>query len=892
MPAQGGLLKFLDAYVAFHGDMSGLDRDIEKSEQKAKAAGDRVQRAFSPRQVIGALAGAAAIGLAAATKGGIELNETLTNVQARSGAVGAQWDAMSNAIQRQNRRTTLSLGEIGDGVQAIKTDLGATAQEIEMAADRLTDFGLVAKESFVGAVQGADDLKDAYQTTLLEALGILDALVVSHQTYGGSLTANRDALVAMAPAIRAANLQWQDGLALINLFNAAGVDATAIPVALQRALATVHSPAELQRLIADISATEDPFLRAEKAADLFGTRAGAKMAAALAPGRGALADYAIDVDEAAGATEEAARKIDSSWARVLALIVENITGAAASIGNATGPILGIVSSVATTFASLALLFPGMAPRIAGGLKAMFARLLPTATAGGSAMGAAAGLAFSAAFALAAVAAVTIVYAQVRADIEAQGAALVGQVSEFAKVATLEQLRGARAGVEADLERSKKDVIGSWLGLTGSGEIEKVLEALDRVIAEKSEEIGEHAATSATQGMAATAAAELAAARPKIEAATITAFGGVPVGIAGVTTSARNAIRDMLAAAASEITNQRTGIDALIDRANELAKKPDLTRTEELERLLKARTSPTLLKLLESRDIEKRAVGRELAATLDDAIADLRPRPGVMSDVSRTLIADLKTSTEPELRAFAAWFQLEFNRAAAQAAAEATPLVVPADIEERGSGRLKGILERRERSIDRGVSAANALIGSKDDTAAAIHELMKDALDSADPLIRADAQAEALRWAKAITDAIASPAPIANATASARELGMAVVDYLRSGALKGDVESAWNALTSGLKLQVPSYSTPMFKGPFGGPIPEYASGAPYVPFTQLAVIHGREAVLTPEQADEWRAGRSGDQGPREQHFHIDQLVLSDAHDEFSMTQQLQFLASLD
>jgi hypothetical protein len=44
----------------------------------------------------------------------------------------------------------------------------------------------------------------------------------------------------------------------------------------------VKSPEELQRLIDDISNTADPFLRAQKAADLFGQKAGPKLANALA----------------------------------------------------------------------------------------------------------------------------------------------------------------------------------------------------------------------------------------------------------------------------------------------------------------------------------------------------------------------------------------------------------------------------------------------------------------------------------------------------------------------------------------------------------------------------------------------------------------------------------
>jgi len=68
----------------------------------------------------------------------------------------------------------------------------------------------------------------------------------------------------------------------------------------------------------------------------------------------------------------------------------------------------------------------------------------------------------------------------------------------------------------------------------------------------------------------------------------------------------------------------------------------------------------------------------------------------------------------------------------------------------------------------------------------------------------------------------------------------------------------------------------------------ASGMPYVEQTMPAIIHAGEAVLTVAQADAWRAGGGG---PREQKINIEHVEIRDAHDEFSLIQQLRFLASV-
>ena len=87
------------------------------------------------------------------------------------------------------------------------------------------------------------------------------------------------------------------------MFAVAGVDAAAAPAALTKALKKVKSPAELQTLIDQISATEDPFKRAQLASDLFGAKAGPKLAQALA--QGTIGDFKVSLDEAAGATTTA-----------------------------------------------------------------------------------------------------------------------------------------------------------------------------------------------------------------------------------------------------------------------------------------------------------------------------------------------------------------------------------------------------------------------------------------------------------------------------------------------------------------------------------------------------------------------------------------------------------
>ena len=112
-----------------------------------------------------------------------------------------------------------------------------------------------------------------------------------------------------------------------------------------KALSKVKSPEELQALIADIAATEDPFLRAAKASDLFGSKAGAKLANVLKPGAAALDDYKLSIDETAGATEAAAEVLDSTLGARFQLLIKQAGSAIIGLGNDWG---GLATVIATT----------------------------------------------------------------------------------------------------------------------------------------------------------------------------------------------------------------------------------------------------------------------------------------------------------------------------------------------------------------------------------------------------------------------------------------------------------------------------------------------------------------------------------------------------------------
>lgn len=325
-----------DLFFTFRGDDSQLQADASK-------AGDQAGQTLGQRLAAGAKAGLVGLGVGAgvllgiAAKGGAELTEAVAAYRAETGATAEEAEAAQASIGKLYRNNVAGFETLGAVLAAVKTNLGLTGAEGEEAAQRILDYAKVTGQDAVVATGQLDDIMDSLNLSYEEGSAVLDQLVASQQKFGGSVDGNAAALAALAPALNAANLSVDDGIGLLNLFAASGIDAADAPAALTKALQKVESPAELQALIDDINATTDPFERAAKASDLFGARAGAKLANALDGVD--FETFIIGAEEAGGAIDTASQVIDESPFNRLKLALKQVAGPLADVGTKFGPLI-------------------------------------------------------------------------------------------------------------------------------------------------------------------------------------------------------------------------------------------------------------------------------------------------------------------------------------------------------------------------------------------------------------------------------------------------------------------------------------------------------------------------------------------------------------------------
>ena len=234
-----------------------------------------------------------------------------------------------------------SLQSMGDVEHALSMEISAYKLTGQAAADAA--LGVIKYEEATGqgaaAIDTLKEITDVYNLSAADQGHLMDLLVASHQKYSTNVGASQAALLAMGPALSGMNLSLDDGVALLNLFETAGIDASKAPMALQKAIKALKPGETFNDLIVQISSIVDPTQRAQEAMKIFGARGGAQMAQALQPGITSLDQFATSAADTAGASTKAADAIESSWTNVATKIIHTIEGPLAEIGQSIMPLM-------------------------------------------------------------------------------------------------------------------------------------------------------------------------------------------------------------------------------------------------------------------------------------------------------------------------------------------------------------------------------------------------------------------------------------------------------------------------------------------------------------------------------------------------------------------------
>lgn len=670
-----------DLFLQIVADASGLGVDIERKagpevDKAGKTLGGRLGASMKKNIGTAVASGFGAVlgaGFAIAAKGAVELDAATQRLVADTGLVGDEAVQAKDQIASLYRDNLQGFAEIGDALAKVHTDLGLTGEEAGKTAEAFLKFATATGQNAGEAVTRLDDVMDNWNLTADHAQEIMDKLIVSHQKYGGSISDNEVTLGKLAPAMQAANFQIDDGIALLGLFGAKGLDSERAAAAFSKALTKVKSPEELQFLIDDISNTIDPFERAQKAAALFGAKAGAQLANAL--GGVDFTDYTIGMGEAQGATEKAADAIESGFGAQFQLILKNAGGALAEFGSNFGPLLLVAGQFGPKFAGalgaglggivkifgpklLALILPrAVATAAAAGTAAAVAEVAaettgvvagqagvavaaaPAAAASGTTIGTAMGIAAGAAMAAALVAAGLVAFKAIQDQLSEVVKSVGPGVGDFADK-TLAELESMKKEIQDKLKAA--EVFGPLADLSGFNPLLKqALAGIDAEIAGRTPALGKDAATGFASG--------IKNGTPSAVKATGTLASKVTAGLFGIRDISGTYGQDVSAAFGAGIRDKRSAVDAAVQQLQTDVKN-SMTKTAEIAHLVGILTSKELADGMQSADPVVRAQADATRTLVEDRLRELNPSANTIGKTTNDLLAAGLKSKDPLVRA--------------------------------------------------------------------------------------------------------------------------------------------------------------------------------------------------------------------------------------------------
>lgn len=669
-----------DLMLRVVADLTGFEAQVTKEGTTAgNAAADKIGSSMGQRMSKGltkgmALAGAGAgLLFSVAAKGANDLTNAMATFQAETGATQEELASARKSVLELSKSNIQSFDQIAAAQAALRTDLGLTQKEAEAATGAFLDFANATGQDAAEGVRALDDILDNWGLTAADAQGIMDKLIVSHQKWGGSITDNQKTLAKLAPAMQAANFQIDDGIALLGLFGAKGLDSERAAAAFSKALTKVKSPEELKILIADIQNTVDPFERAQKAAALFGAKAGAQLANAL--GGANLDDYTVSMDEAAGATERASDAIKNTPFNQLKMALSAIAAPAIEAGQSFGPLILALSQLGggKLLASVLSGLGGIAGALSSKLVPVFSKLgvkiaaqlgiglasraATEAITNGAATGLSAGLeggitaaVKSAGVKGALIKGIGMLAAFAPPILIGLALAPVAQEQHDATLKQAEELTrdAVNAGNQAGIEQQRRNLNAMKHAAYVTGDqtamafIDGQLKALDA---------GKPAVAAATADIPDAAASGMAAGEPTVTAAALKMVSGVPGTLASMQKLVAEAGKGTPRAFADGVAKSRGIVaDAISTFKNALAN--EMSPAKERARLLGELAGKELAKGLKSKDPVVKQAAIDAREAIIKRLDELVPKNGKIGKKAGAELAKALKSKDPTIRAAA------------------------------------------------------------------------------------------------------------------------------------------------------------------------------------------------------------------------------------------------
>lgn len=268
----------------------------------------------------------------------LEVDEGADIIITKTGATGEAADRMAESYKKiTNSMPVDSFADVGSAIGEMNTQFGFTDDQLEKTSEYLLKFANINDTDVSESAINARKVIEAFELSYDDFNQVLDTTTKVAQNSGVSVDKLFEAAVKGAPQIKALGLEFDEGIQLLGQMEQAGVSSAETLTGLTKA--SVNYAKENKSLSQGLGELQDKILNASSetealnaAAEVFGTKNGAKMADAIRRGALNLEDLSSIATESAGVVEETfTNTLDPIDAQALAM--QNVKNIMAELGN-------------------------------------------------------------------------------------------------------------------------------------------------------------------------------------------------------------------------------------------------------------------------------------------------------------------------------------------------------------------------------------------------------------------------------------------------------------------------------------------------------------------------------------------------------------------------------
>ncbi len=319
---------------AFSTSSQNLARQLRSSGKKMQSIGRSMSMSLSaPIAILGGLA----------VKTFADFEQSMAKVQAISGAVGKDFQNLTNLAKDLGIATRFSASEVSD-LMLNYSKLGFSSEEIQKITGATLDLALATGEDLAQSAEVAGATLRGFGLDATEMTMVTDVMAKSFSSSALDLNKFQVAMSSVAPVARNAGVTLQETTSMLGVLANNGVEASTSGTALRNIfLELAKKGMSFEDAMAQINTSTNSNATAM---ELFGKR-GAAVASILANNEDAIAGLNSELLNSEGSAQAMAAIMDQTLEGSMMRLKSATEGLAIEFGEVMAPAIGKVASPAS-----------------------------------------------------------------------------------------------------------------------------------------------------------------------------------------------------------------------------------------------------------------------------------------------------------------------------------------------------------------------------------------------------------------------------------------------------------------------------------------------------------------------------------------------------------------